>query len=454
MLRFAMKKLILLGFLTGGLAMPLDNFGMQFFNALKEKIYPIDTRRVGTVLGRFQGCSPYVIHDIAQKLPDEDVVHWMNTSSAFRSILQDELIERWGLSWYWRENKFTFVPLDPLLPDGRKPRGSKSITFSPAGNYIITNSASLLLRLKPHVMWKLEESDALGEKFHAKYVETSAEIITKLHPKPGEYVFSPDGQLIADSRDCEISLWNGKTGEVIDTIDCGSDDNPNICLTDLVFSPDSQFLAIGYSDDCIEIWDLLKHEVKSTVQNACCWIRAIKFLYGGGIFVSLFWDFDYHNSRRYSRIKFWNVEDGNQIFELESPEKDVLSMDVSPDGTKLVVAGGEHGRKGQVWLWDISGIDKKSKSNCVNCQPIRLYQSDDSVHSAIFSPDGTIVAFASRDEIILKEVSTNKIIQRLPGTGDLAFSSDGKMLAANYKDNVGLWQVPQRYHDEDFLKTE
>ncbi len=476
MLRCAMKKLIVLVFLTGGLAMPLNNFGMQLFNALKENFFPkIDTRRVGTVLGRFQGCSPYIIYDIAQKLRDEDVVHWMNTSSAFRSILQDELIKRWGLAWYWRVNKFTFVPFKPLLlPDGRKPREIESITFSPDCGYIATGPEPLVWKTKPQIVWKLEEFNAPGEKFHKKFLETSAEIIKELMIAPYKDVydlqFVSNSKLIGWAYDDHILFWEGQADPCMSTINYAKKNNHEEHIYSLVFAPSSGLFALGRCDHSIEIWDLSKREVKLTIPNAY-YGGPIKFLSGGKILVSPFrYYLRPYSGDYWTAINFWNVEDGKLIFQLKCPEDYITSIDVSPDHTKLIVAVWS----GSVWLWDISGIDEKNESyyaniqsssrhkevsrsfwdknyqsDCANNQPVLLEKSGGRVRSAIFSPDGTIVAFAPRDgEIIVQEVATSKIIQQLPGTGHLAFSPDGKMLAVACKDIVGLWQVVSDIHDQ------
>ncbi len=450
----SMKKLILLGFLACELAMPLNNFGMEFFNAFVEKFYqPIDTRRVGTGLGKFGGCPSYVIYDIAQKLHDKDVVHWMNTSSEFRSILQDELIKRWGLSWYWQVNNFTFVPLELILPDSifYKKEGQKtveSIKFSPDGNYFVTAPDPILWKIKSNIVWKTEESDAGGVKFHKGYKEISAEIIKEFLAKPRWAVvdlqFSPNGQIIAGVYgDQIIFLWNGQTGEFINSNSVNNDRYVN----GLVFSPNSESLAFGSSDlmahdKAIEIWDLSKNKVKQiiTIPNKCHpWLKAY-FPDGNMLLAECLCE----REEGCSAIELWGIKEKTKyILWCKCYTHYLTSMALSSDGTKLVAGF----PSGEVLFWDLGGLVEKIKC-CAEIKPTCLHKFDGHVRSVTVSPDGTIVAFASRDEIIMQEVSTRKIIQRLSGTGPLAFSPDGKMLAARFKNRIGLWQVVSEIHDQ------
>jgi len=74
-----------------------------------------------------------------------------------------------------------------------------------------------------------------------------------------------------------------------------------------------------------------------------------------------------------------------------------------------------------------------------------IHDDYNNVHSVAFSPDGTLLASAGDDAIILSDVETGEALKKLKETSgaiSIAFSPDGKFLASGHLNGaVKLWDV-------------
>jgi WD40 repeat protein len=114
----------------------------------------------------------------------------------------------------------------------------------------------------------------------------------------------------------------------------------------------------------------------------------------------------------------------------------VADLAFSPDGTTLVSAS----RDQSLIVWDVAS----------QSQLFTLTGHEDAVEAVAFSPDGTVIASGSRDFTIrLWNAETGEIIGSPLAAHDnwvmsLAFSPDGKLLASSSRDSaVMLWSFPE-----------
>ncbi|MEU7457551.1 protein kinase domain-containing protein [Streptosporangium roseum] len=147
-------------------------------------------------------------------------------------------------------------------------------------------------------------------------------------------------------------------------------------------------------------------------------------------------------------VRLWDVATRTPIGPpLTSHDKGVSAVAFSPDGKILATGSGD----GTVRLWDVA-------TNTSIGRPLtgHSYAVYDGVYVGVsavaFSPDGKLLAADDDDAVRLWDVATRTPIGR-PLTGRdkltgsvsaVAFSPDGKLLAADDDDIVRLWDVATR----------
>ncbi|KAG8674236.1 hypothetical protein FPOAC1_000200 [Fusarium poae] len=158
-----------------------------------------------------------------------------------------------------------------------------------------------------------------------------------------------------------------------------------------------------------------------------------------------FWAFHFCESRSSgSEMRIWSTETWSIRHALDKHNSAIKSIAFSPDSKSLVSTSSD----GNMYVWDAEeGIFR---------QP--LERQSGSVSSSVFSPDGNKLATASRDgNLLLWDTSTygtfdNLTINKRPKkhVTDVAFSPDGTKLASSSHDkiepNVRLWDLKEMSH--------
>jgi WD40 repeat protein len=246
---------------------------------------------------------------------------------------------------------------------------------------------------------------------------------------------SPDGAtIVSGSDDRSVRMWRVADGTLIRSIH--SDLLGRVLK--VVFSPDGYLFAAGGHRCIVELRATRSGILRRTLAQPSCSVT------GEG------------------QVDYWGLAfnaDGSQIVtgegrpccggslqrwvvdSIDAPDLirgyDLVVRDVaiSPDGGTLAVAlvGSS-----SIWLLDLQGSELQ---RTLDGHRLR-------VNDIEFSPDGTIIASASRDgRIGLWDVASGKVLRYLEPAGgiptSLDFSTDGKLLAAGLEDgSVVLWGVP------------
>ena len=290
--------------------------------------------------------------------------------------------------------------------------GVRSIAFSPDGKTLASGSWDDTVRL-----WNVETREHQRTlKGHTDWVESVA--------------FSPDGKLLASgSLDKTVHLWDAVTGRHLETLT-----GHTAGVKSVAFSPNGDTLASGGFDKTVRLWntDNLR-ERRSLVYDRL--VLSVVFSPNGEILAI-----------NDAMVHLWDT--AREQNTLTEPNYWVLGVAFSPDGNTLAVGS----RDSKVRLLDIATGEPRAI----------LPGHTDGVFSAAFCPDGRILASGGRgswDEYIsggssdktirLWDANTGDHRQTLKGHTDsvfsVAFSPDGNILASASKDNtVRLWELMSR----------
>jgi serine/threonine protein kinase/WD40 repeat protein len=126
-------------------------------------------------------------------------------------------------------------------------------------------------------------------------------------------------------------------------------------------------------------------------------------------------------------VSLWSGKDGKALGEIETNTA-ASALALGPDNV-LAVAGG-----GAVRSWQL-----ETKTPLPIIQPQKPF-----VTSMQFSPDGTLLAIAGGRDVELWDPGTDALVAALPtvdNVRDLAFSADGRTLIAGQSKAIAIWAV-------------
>ena len=250
-----------------------------------------------------------------------------------------------------------------------------------------------------------------------------------------------------------VSLWDITAGKELGRLP-GLTDLPNISrimngdeITELAFSPDGKFLAVGFGSSYylpsvtresrpsplpMKVYHVETGELQHVLYGHTHWCRDLEFTGDGATMASCSAD---------GTVILWSTDTWEPIHTLNNPdfrspeaEQDIMSsvesVSFSPDGRMLAMGSYE----ANIHLWDVeSGTHYKTLSGHAAC-----------IHSVVFAPDGRTLASGSRDRSIrLWNVSTCQELFKLNDDqlgGRLAFSPDGTKLLGT-GDGLAIWSV-------------
>lgn len=233
--------------------------------------------------------------------------------------------------------------------------------------------------------------------------------------------FSPDGKRLAAGGSAgSVVLLDLESGRELAALS-----GHTASVTTLIFSPDGKLMASGGSDQTVKIWDIAKSKELRSLKGHTDAITVLRFSDDGSVLASGSAD---------NTVRIWQMASGRNLAVLNGHASKILALNFLHDG-KLMSAD----VSGAVKTWDTA-----AKSEVL---PARLLVETVEAESAIFSRDGSLLAFGNGDGTAA--VADAKTGQRLnllenhtSGFYGIAFSPDRRWLAAASFDNtVKLWDL-------------
>jgi WD40 repeat protein len=315
-----------------------------------------------------------------------------------------------------------------------------SAAFSPDGSYIITASVDNTARI-----WDIATAKEIavlrgheGAVFSAAFSPDGSSIVTASEDKTARIwnaanfkeavlrghegpvssvAFSPDGlHIVTASGDKTARIWDAATAKETAVLRGHKRD-----VESAVFNPDGSRIVTASDDETARIWDAA---TAKQVADLCChsnFVRSAEFSRDGSHIVTASWD---------STARIWDAATGKEIARLRVGP--VTSAAFNPDGSRIVVAGGNTAR-----IWDIA----TAKEIAV------LRGHGNSLWSAAFSRDGSRIVTASDDKTArIWDAATAKEIAVLRGHQSFvtfaAFNRDGSRIVTASGDNTArVWDT-------------
>lgn len=247
--------------------------------------------------------------------------------------------------------------------------------------------------------------------------------------------FLPDSEtFLTSAEDHRIRFWDVQSGKEVRRIEV-----PDLELRLVRLSRDGQMLAaVGFHFDrerrvmehVIQLWETDTGQLRSTIRwdSERGGVTAIAFTPDARTIVT---------GNQNNELRFWNVATGQEVRNYATNQRNIQSLDFSPDGALLAV-----GCSDQPLLWDWRSDNAPV---ALGAKPQRSL-----FHTAAFSPDGALLATLCHGEygVQLWDVRSRREVRRLRRDGvryypsQFAFTPDGRRLAVpNHQKEIELWDT-------------
>jgi WD40 repeat protein len=263
-----------------------------------------------------------------------------------------------------------------------------SVAFSKDGYYVVSASVDRTLKI-----WEITSREIPLAAEHTGAVQAVA--------------VSPDGKLIASGgTDKAIKLWDRETGLEKLTLLGHTDD-----ILSLGFTPDSKTLVSSSGDRSLRLWNVQTgQEILPRKPAFIGLINAVNYLIVPDDKRLLAW---VPGNDRYATITAWDLAGGNEVVTFNDQGRQVQAVAFTPKGERVALGGRD--------------VNPQAK---IKDASILIYDLnfEKRTHQRLFPEEWYIFK--------------NEKGEKSPGLGDIAFTTDGKILLVGNDDgDVAVCQI-------------
>jgi WD40 repeat protein len=266
--------------------------------------------------------------------------------------------------------------------------------------------------------------------------------------------FSPDGKTVASaSNPGTLILWDVASGKGVKELSAHQ-----AGYNAVAFSPDGKTLAAGVAlpwppgtnpmdpnsrpllPGEVQLWDMASGKLTAQFSTQC-YVVAVAFSPDGKTVAALsgrvtpapagvgpLWCLS-------ERLQLWDVATGNNSVTLNSSNSEVVDMAFHPDGKSVALTGTEDGKRRSIGLY-----------NAASGQRMATFKAPGDIGAIAFSPDGKYLAAGLGSSVQLWDAASGQRAGLLQANSGLvmavAFNPDSKRLASCLDDSsVVLWDV-------------
>ena len=233
--------------------------------------------------------------------------------------------------------------------------------------------------------------------------------------------WSPDRKFVAGGYiDKTLRVWNAKTGELIHTLEAHDKS-----VESIAWSPDGRYIASGSDDETVRVWDAQKiGKLLHTLNGHEGWINSVACSPDGNFIASGSTD---------KTVRLWNAFTGELVWTLEGNKSSVNNVSWPQDGQFIASWAIET----TVWVWK---AESQKLNKILDGPPI-------SAKCVAWSPDFQYIAFGSENETVrvwdakngelvwIRKVDRHLVVS-------IAWSPDGRYIASGSDDKtVRVWDA-------------
>lgn len=286
------------------------------------------------------------------------------------------------------------------------------------------------------------------------------------HAPPWAYAvaFSPDGKTLATGDvNGALHLWDTATGDELYSI-AAHGSFPGASA--VAFSADGQWIASGGGDGVVRVWnaegggELLSFDMLPRPQQAFAGgafvggppgsIAAVAFSPDGRFLAAGFAQRPFQTKT--SKIRLWDLESNQPVRWIDETNGELQSLAFTPDGKQLVSGGSVtvprekfgkpyfalNVRVAQVRVWDVD-------TGKLLREPLKDEREPGSGAIAL-SKDGSVLAVGVEKKIVVCDFRSGNILRSIAvpnwyGDRGLAISPDGEFVCAPLGTTLGLWRT-------------